>query len=218
LTFLDDTLRGIIERFEDEYPETRIVPPSPKEPASLPSSLESSADFGHLSSAAESMAGSAGTPSTIDFSALSNDSEDEEHDIAGRMGLGSRKNSDVSLANRALALEEGRIQRLGHKVRRDLIESSSPCGDKPLDPSAWTEGSRMSEMINRMTETSGPELREILESSGWDGVLENLGANMEELKQLQMKDPVGWEQFKESQIKAFANKKIGQPAEGSAVE
>lgn len=214
LSFLDDTLRGIIERFEDEYPETRLSPPSPSAPASLPSSLESSADFGSLASAQESMANSAGPPS-LDMSAPSLDSEDEDRRTPPRMG--SRKNSDVSLAGRALALEEGRIHRLGQKVRQDLIETSSPSGDKLMDSSAWAEGSRMDEMVKKMTETSGPELREILERSGWEGVMENLGANLEELKQLQMKDPVGWEQFKESQLKAFANKRIGLPAE-SAVE
>lgn len=218
LSFLDDTLRGMIERFEDEYPETRLSPastPSATEEstASLPSSLESSANFGPLASAPISMgANPLTTPASTDTSALSLDSDEEGFTGFPRpaTGLGSRKNSDVSLASRALALEEGRIHRLGQQVRRDMIETSSASNDKPLDPSAWAEGSRMSEMVKCMTETSGPELQEILERSGWEGVLENLGANMEELKQLQMVDPIGWEQFKESQLKAFANKKIGQ--------
>jgi len=150
----------------------------------------------------------------MDMSAISLESDDE--DLPTRIGIGSRKNSDVNLASRALALEEGRIHRLGHKVRQDIIETTSPNDDRPLDPSAWAEGSRMSEMVNRMADTSGPELRVMLEKSGWEGVLENLGANMQELKQLQMKDPVGWEQFKESQLIAFANKKIGGGSEAGA--
>lgn len=214
---MDDTLRGIIERFEDEYPETRITGTSSGEAESLASSAESSTESGHLTPTAGGLAGSVETLSPLDMSALTLESEDEEVQLSSRMGMGSRKNSDVSLANRALALEEGRIHKIGQKVRRDLLGTTS-AADRPLDASAWAEGSRMSEMVHKMTETSGPELRIILEKSGWEGVLENLGANMEELKQLQMQDPVGWEQFKESQLKSFANRSIGLPMEGSAVE
>lgn len=222
LAFLDDTLGGIIERFEDEYPETRMAAPSPHQLASQPSSLESSTNFGPLDTPPDgaSIVESPGVPTLrVDVSGLSLDSEDEDTNrTPPRIGIGSRKNSDVSLASRALSKEEGRIHRIGQKVRQDLLETTSPRGDQPLDPGLWAEGSRMSEMTNKMTETSGPELRAMLEKSGWEGVLGNLGANLEELKQLQMRDPVGWEQFKESQLKAFANKKIGLQGDGAVVE
>ena len=65
----------------------------------------------------------------------------------------------------------------------------------------WSEA-----YASRMADISGPELRVIVEKDGWEGVMEKMGANLEELQQLQMKDPVGWEQFKESQLAARANR------------
>ncbi|KAL1297304.1 hypothetical protein AAFC00_004856 [Neodothiora populina] len=237
LMFLDDTLKGIIQRFEDEYPETRITPPGSLllrqndlllEAPSLSSSVESStANFAPLSITPDNESSSDSVSTTTPLSAVNEslmtthpfyDSDDEMNRPTSRLGgaaaanlPSSRKNSDVSLASRALSLEEGRIHRIGQKVRQDLVTKSSSLSTpaKPLDASAWAEGSRMSEMINTMTETSGPELREILERGGWEEVMERLGANLEEIRQLQMKDPVGWEQFKESQIKALKNREIG---------
>lgn len=228
----------MIERFEDEYPETRLVPPSPPQPVSISSSLDSTADFGPLSSTAGSIdSGNSAsltntTLASADFPAL--DSEDDDQPFstsatgtaiaAAQPAIpgntpNSRKNSDVSLASRALGLEEGRIHRLGHQVRQDMITKTSSHNNNRQDDAtlmssldaddAWAEGSRLSEMTKKMVNLSGPELRAILERSGWEGVMESLGANLEELKLLQMKDPVGWEQFRESQLKAFANKKIG---------
>ena len=151
------------------------------------------------------MASSATTFGT-ETSAIESDlDEDEIH--AGGSGPMRRKASDVSLASRALAIEEGRIHRLGHKVRQDLIDV--PVAVQPLESDAhaeWAPGSHMAEIASRMADLSGPELKVMVDQGGWEGVMEKMGANLEELQQLQMKDPQGWEQFKESQLTARANR------------
>lgn len=202
LLFLDQTLSGMIERFEDEFPETRLhlgIPPH-QPPTSLSSSLESQ-ESGPLST--DFLTSSATTFGT-EASAPESDLDDEVH-IGPDM---NRKASDVSLASRALSREEGRIHRLGHKVRQDLIDVPGPAAPVP-DSEVHAEfqpGSHMADLASRMADISGPELRVIVEKDGWEGVMEKMGANLEELQQLQMKDPVGWEQFKESQLAARANR------------
>ncbi|CAD0010305.1 unnamed protein product [Aureobasidium pullulans] len=204
LLFLDQTLSGMIERFEDEFPETRLhldIPPH-QQNLSLSSSLEST-ESGPLSN--EFMASSATTFGT-ETSALESDVDlDEDLHVGGSM---RRKASDVSLASRALSIEEGRIHRLGHKVRQDIIDVPVAVQTSGSDASGeWAPGSHMAEIASKLADISGPELRVLVDQEGgWEGVMEKMGANLEELQQLQMKDPQGWEQFKESQLKARANR------------
>ncbi|KAI4720047.1 RNI-like protein [Aureobasidium sp. EXF-10727] len=204
LLFLDQTLSGMIERFEDEFPETRLHLDlqAHQQSFSLSSSLEST-ESGPLSN--DFMASSATTFGT-ETSAIESDQDEELH--VGGGGSMRRKASDVSLASRALAIEEGRIHRLGHKVRQDIIDV--PIGVQTSEPDAhteWAPGSHMAEIASKLGDISGPELRVMLDQKGgWEGVMEKMGANLEELQQLQMKDPQGWEQFKESQLKARANR------------
>ncbi|KAI4741617.1 RNI-like protein [Aureobasidium sp. EXF-12298] len=204
LLFLDQTLSGMIERFEDEFPETRLhldIPPH-QQNFSLSSSLESM-ESGPLSN--DFMASSATTFGT-ETSAIESDLDEDEIHASGS-GSMRRKASDVSLASRALAIEEGRIHRLGHKVRQDLIDVPVAVQTSESDAHAeWAPGSHMAEIASKMADLSGPELRVMVAHGGWEGVMEKMGANLEELQQLQMKDPQGWEQFKESQLITRANR------------
>jgi hypothetical protein len=204
LLFLDQTLSGMIERFEDEFPETRLhldIPPH-QQNFSLSSSLESM-ESGPLPN--DFMASSATTFGT-ETSAIESDLDEDEIHASGS-GSMRRKASDVSLASRALAIEEGRIHRLGHKVRQDLIDVPVAVQTSESDAHAeWAPGSHMAEIASKMADLSGPELRVMVAHGGWEGVMEKMGANLEELQQLQMKDPQGWEQFKESQLITRANR------------
>jgi hypothetical protein len=204
LLFLDQTLSGMIERFEDEFPETRIQHAlSHAQDISLSSSIEST-ESGPLSG--DFMASSS-TKFGTDTSALAESDGDEELNV----GSMRRRTSDVSLASRALAIEEGRIHRFGHRVRQDIIDvPSSPVGDDDAGSDVheeWAPGSHMADIASKLADMSGPELRVLVDQEGgWDGVMAKMGANVEELRQLQMKDPLGWEQFKESQLMARANR------------
>ena len=201
LLFLDQTLAGMIQRFEDEYPETRLFPPSPKQSASVASSQE-------YSTFSDTTAATSITPYQNEASLLQ-DSDDDEFHTALRP---SRRNSDVNLANRALAQEEGRIHRLGITIRRDIMNASP--GDSPSrrvsiapDGSATDQGtdSHISELTRRLWDLPGLEAKQLVERAGWDGVMEKVHANMDDLRLMHESDPVEWEQFRESQMKALAN-------------
>lgn len=115
LQFLDQTLEGMIKRFEDEYPETRLPEPtcSPDLAESQPSPTSS---VEHATAGDESSA-------LPDASAQSDDEE-----VAIRPLL-SHKSSSVSLiARRALAEEEGRVHRFGQQFRRDILKPEAAGG------------------------------------------------------------------------------------------
>lgn len=137
----------------------------------------------------------------------------------------SRHNSDVNLASRALALEEGRIHRIGQGIRRDLVNAPDPADSRanampnasgaPATIASYVNDPHLQDLARKLENISGPELNTILDSGGWTEVMQKVGANMAELRQLQDLDPTGWEQFKESQMKARMN--VGWRG-GAAVE
>jgi hypothetical protein len=190
LLFLDQTLQSMIERFEEEYPETRErpMPGSPRIPASTASSMTENSDLKTDLSI---------TTSATELTAAN--ISDDEDDAAIHPAALKRKGSEVSLAGRALSLEEGRLHRLGQEMRRDLIDS-------PTTASA-PESERIKALGDKLEAISGSELKSIVEHEGWESVLQKVGGNFEELKALQESDPSGWEQFRESQLKARINNK-----------
>jgi len=89
LLFLDQTLQGMIQRFEDEYPETRLQ----------------HADAASTHSSAQSTSPPNSSVPTISTNLTENGTPESDDDEP--KALRSRHNSDVSLASRALSLEEG---------------------------------------------------------------------------------------------------------------
>ncbi|OBT83623.1 hypothetical protein VE02_07509 [Pseudogymnoascus sp. 03VT05] len=108
LLFLDQTLSRMITRFENEYPDTRLLP-SPPLTTALPTTF-------HTPSAPAPASAPAGDYAHPDETALSDDDIDAvpEEGRTSRPIL-SRHNSDVSLASKALSQEEGRMLRFGAK-------------------------------------------------------------------------------------------------------
>jgi hypothetical protein len=102
----------MIQRFEDEYPETRL-------PAE-------SDELSHVRSS-DSSRSSVSTPSadrsnrTLSSTAPDVGSDKEDDDDDGVDLKRKRHASEVSLAAKALTMEEGRVHRIGQKVKRDLI-------------------------------------------------------------------------------------------------
>ncbi|SMQ45771.1 unnamed protein product [Zymoseptoria tritici ST99CH_3D7] len=190
LVFLDQTLQSMIQRFEEEYPETRVAPPSPKRLSQASYDTEPVAPLSIMTQSTEP--------------AQKSDDEDELDD--GVKPAFSRHNSDVSLASRALAIEEGHLHRLGQRMRRSVVDS--PLAIAADDDSlAWKaqEEARLESVKMRIESITGPELKQLVEQDGWDVVLEKLGANMNDLRALQEQDPNSWEEFKEAQLKAKMN-------------
>jgi hypothetical protein len=198
LLFLDQTLQGMIQRFEDEYPETRLPA---TDAASSHSSIPSTSP----------PASSVPTISTNNTDVFGSPESDEDEPKA----LRSRHNSDVSLASRALSLEEGRLHRLGHRVRTELINASRPSSSHSdqANVSGTMDEHDLPEHLVALREKflnySGEEIRQMTESVGWEKAFDHLVDNAEQLRQLREEDPEEFEKFRLTQIAALKNRNPG---------
>ncbi|ORY14449.1 hypothetical protein BCR34DRAFT_479496 [Clohesyomyces aquaticus] len=206
LLFLDQTLQGMIQRFEDEYPETRLQPTT---------------DSGSVHSSTPSTSPPASTVPTLSTSITENAApESDEDDGDGPKALRSRHNSDVSLASRALSLEEGRLHRLGHRVRTEILNASRPSSShstaefdhalSQANVSGTLDDHRLPEHVLALREKyqglTGEELRVMTEKKGWEKAFDDIMINAEELRVLEREDPEGFKKFREAQIAALKNR------------
>jgi hypothetical protein len=201
LLFLDQTLQSIIARFEEEYPETRLSPPSPEQDLSARSSVTSSFN----------LAPSVNTPAT-DISASLTDEEDimsGEEDSGIRPRPAARQNSDVNIQSRAQTMEEGRLHRMGQAMRREVIDSPAKWefhpSDVPWKQAEEAEAERFKRFGEKVENLSGVDLKKLITEEGWESAMENLGGTYVDLRLLQEQDPEAWELFKEAQEKARLN-------------
>ncbi|KAL6921810.1 hypothetical protein FSST1_005836 [Fusarium sambucinum] len=197
LIFLDDTLQGIIKRFEDEYPDTREDATPPRRPRAGTKGIEE-------------------LPTTLpldDSATALSDNEDEGEIHAGKPL--SRSNSMAKI----LVEEEGRILRAGHRFRAgffkqeqiDLLSTIDDIGSDPMHVGMLTE----------MAEDIGGELLELVKTKG------AVRAFKEDrdvaLKCMAESDPEHWERFVDAQNKSRANISIppaakqGEAADESAI-
>ncbi|SPN99547.1 related to GIP3 Glc7-interacting protein whose overexpression relocalizes Glc7p from the nucleus [Cephalotrichum gorgonifer] len=212
LSFLDQTLSGIIKRFEDEFPETR-------EPdISLLEELQADDDGGkeEEKEGAEEEEKQGGKEGDAE-----KDKESEGED--GAVGLRIRPvsvQSSSSLHNitRSLDSEEGKSLRLGHHFRTSIVHSPekyaevllASVDDVESDPQLMQV---LSEMIKDMND---PELERLVKEKGPARVFrEDRARVVEGLREM---DPDHWEVFKESQVMARENVLVGREEKRSAVE
>jgi len=186
----------MIQRFEDEYPETRLQPSdNASAHSSVPSSSPPAALVPNLGS------------SIPDLNSLESD-EDEP------MTIRSRHNSDVSLASRHMSLEEGRLHRFGHRVRTGLLNPSRPTSSQDDTHPAFLSGSMddhgLPEHLKGLREYfshySGEEMRRMIEGKGWEQAFDSVVQNAKELKNLEKEDPAAFKVFRESQIASLKNR------------
>ncbi|OWO99448.1 hypothetical protein B2J93_3889 [Marssonina coronariae] len=199
LLFLDQTLEGMIKRFEDEYPETRLPSSvaSPPIPDLVPGLTSATPSIGRAS-------GPEADPEA-DLPEPSQASDDENPLIRPML---SRRNSDVSIASRALAQEEGRMHRFGQQFRRDILKPET--GDKQNGTSGLGEPPRHPQLLRAVVEgLGGEEIRSQIVERGDQAVLEQLRDEASVLKhRLMEQDPEAWETFRESQEAALRNQKL----------
>lgn len=216
LLFLDQTLQSMIQRFEEEYPETRLASPSSAEPASVASSLT------------EQPSVLTATTQPTEPSTTATVSDEEEMFDADEYGpnsapITSRRTSDGAVAGQIASsrdqnLEEGRLHRLGQRLRRDIIDSPQQQGPSTLPTSSSSssahqqqkqhsaaDAQRLKELSERLENVEGAEWRAMVAEQGWDETLRRFGASYEDLRSLQEQDPESWELFKDSQMKARLN-------------
>ena len=205
---LDGTLQRMIQRFEDEYPETKVSqmlsPPTNGE-SKLGSSF---ADASVLSVSAESSQLSK-IPSLDDYP--DETSMEPKDPYAIKL---SRTSSNTSLAAKALQNEEGRMHRFGQTLRRDILKPTGvddyQHGTSVNDP---PESDALAALRAKFDGVPGEEILRKVELDGPDSVIREIGINAEELRALQMEDPEAFEAFKKSQLAAQINAGMLSPSE-----
>ncbi|WYZ41905.1 hypothetical protein EsH8_V_000800 [Colletotrichum jinshuiense] len=204
LMFLDVTLANIIKRFEDEFPDTRV------------STDEASENT--LPSQSDKLGTSLSSTEDPDHNSIPSDPEDEI-DLQVRPGL-PRTNSTLSHTSKALAEEEGRMLRAGHKIRSGIIKPEyygllSGVLEVGLDP-------KHTAMLHQMIEEIGdPGLVQKVEQKG---IMHVFNEDRDQIREgLRALDPMHWDRFVESQEKARGNVESSmapsaKPADENAIE
>lgn len=204
LMFLDVTLANIIKRFEDEFPETRVSTDEASE-TTLPSQ-------------SDQLGTSLSSTEDPDQHSIPSDAEDETG-LSVRPGL-PRTNSTLSHTSKALAEEEGRMHRAGHKIRSGIIKPEyygllSGVLEVGLDPK---HTAMLHQMIEEIDE---PDLTRKVEQKG---IMRVFNEDRDQVREgLRALDPMHWDRFVESQEKARGNVKAGmtspaKPVDENAIE
>jgi hypothetical protein len=201
----------MIQRFEDEFPDARIQPTT---------------DSASVHSSAASTSPPASTFPNMSTSVTENgNQESDEDEQDGSKPLLYRHNSDVSIASRALSLEEGRLHRLGHRVRTEILNASRPSSShsasgttldnahmdmSQANNSGTLDDHQLPAHIQALREKylaySGEEIRNMTEEVGWEKAFGEIMENAEELRVLEREDPEGFRRFRESQLAALRNR------------
>ena len=203
---LDSTLERIIQRFEEEYPETKLpaLPSSP--PLENVTSLGSSFADASILSASEGSNQLSKIASADEYlDETPNDGNDPDGHRLARTG------SNASLAAKALHDEEGRMHRFGQSLRRDILKPTGTDdfshGTSVNDP---PESEHLIALRSKLENLTGEDIRSQVEAKGADSVVKEIGITLEELRALQRADPEEFQAFKESQLAAQMNTEIGR--------
>ena len=200
LIFLDNTLRRMIQRFEDEYPECRIearVPPAGTDETSIGSSEDPS----HIGQYfVDTNPKSESETTATDAASMT----DDENDATIRPI--SRHNSDVSLFSRHLANEEGRMHRFGQQIRREVFR---PEDVNPVENSSDKESEvqRLQALRLRLEAIDGEQMKDRVFPIGYHAALAGEGITADELRLLERQDPETFEKLREAQMTAQLNVK-----------
>lgn len=203
LQFLDFTLHRMIQRFEDEYPETRITQqPTVPETSSPNSGDDGSSQLGGAPGSQTQHNGAHGDNETaID--------DDDTDNYALRL---SRSSSMTSLHARAMTSEEGHVHRLGQGLRRDFLGPSiNPAddGDEDGDDEDNLSGfdysyiNALRDKLDRLHEEQ--EQEEERSSRLADKTFQELGSTVDDLWTTRKQDSETFEKFRQSQIAAQIN-------------
>ncbi|KAL9103034.1 MAG: hypothetical protein Q9163_001893 [Psora crenata] len=172
LQFLDSTLERMIQRFEDEYPETRLSPP-PLSTNDTMSDNTCSLNNSTIFTAARS-----------DLRVPPSSHEVFEDDPSTttpliRPASLSHRSSSPSLASRQ-AQEEGRMHRFGQRLRRDIFR---PETEDHAHGTTGTEeeAAHIRDLRRRLELLEGPQIQEEVSRLGPEAVIAAIGASAEEL-------------------------------------
>ncbi|KAK0708772.1 hypothetical protein B0T21DRAFT_416167 [Apiosordaria backusii] len=235
LMFLDNTLHGIIKRFEDEFPDTRLstaddsgIDTNSTTAANDKADAASLSSLDNVSGKSPSLASGPTPllPTDADLSAsytaaIISDAEDDplSRTRESRKAL-SRSNSIISLSSKALADEEARVLRAGHKFRAGIVALrpehynaallSSGVEEVGADPN---HARLLHELLDEMGDA---DLKKQAEERGVVQVFQERRQDI--LKRLREADPQHWDSFVESQVMARKNVGLPGPEENKAKE
>ncbi|KXG49062.1 Leucine-rich repeat, ribonuclease inhibitor subtype [Penicillium griseofulvum] len=199
LQFLDMTLARMIQRFEDEYPETRIIPQLPPAvPVPDTISQHSGDDDGN---------GSITAGGNLNSSQLDETGGDEEDTDQYAVRL-SRTSSMTSLHSRAMTSQEGHIHRIGQNLRRDFLKPSLVPGDGDEDFDYDDDKSRIAALRQKLDLLHDEQSLCQFDDFDADMAFNHLGTTVDDLYDSQKQDAEGFERFKQSQIAAQINSGI----------
>jgi Ran GTPase-activating protein (RanGAP) involved in mRNA processing and transport len=197
LLFLDQTLEGMIKRFEDEFPETRL--PSTITSPPIPDAADASPSEGSISASLDAHCSDI-EPALVE--AHASDDEDLLRPVL------SRHNSDVSLASKALSQEEGRMHRFGQQFRRDILKPEQEDHEHGTTGKE-TEAAHLQVLRAMVEGMGGEEIKKKIENHGQDAIIQELSKEASLLKeQLREADPEGWDKFVEAQEAALRNSSV----------
>ncbi|KAL6715445.1 Microtubules assembly and stabilization protein [Lecanora helva] len=191
LKWLDTTLEGMIQRFEDEFPETRLSKPS----NDFKISTTPTGTF--------SMDRRPPPEPTLAAPELLSPEPEDDSDSAPiiRPESLSRRPSTPSLASRQ-AQEEGRMHRFGQRMKREVLRPETE--DFAHGTSGTeSEAEYLQDLRRRLESFEGSEIQAAVENLGPDGMFDAVGASEKDLKEWQKRDPKGYERLMEARADAL---------------
>ncbi|KAF9252084.1 hypothetical protein DTO006G1_2831 [Penicillium roqueforti] len=199
LQFLDVTLHKMIQRFEDEYPETRIVPQLPPT-VTVPDTISqhSGDDDGSSSFFASG---------NLNSSQLEENCFDEE-DTDQYAVRHSRTSSVTSLHSRAMTSQEGHIHRIGQNLRRDFLNPSLVPGEDDEPFEYEDDSSHIAALRQKLDILHDEQSLSEFDDFDADVAFNHLGTTVDELYAAQQQDTEAFERFKQAQIAAQINSGI----------
>lgn len=205
LQFLDYTLQKMIQRFEDEYPETRLPAQSASSVVHPGTGSQHSGEDANVPSAASNL-----NSSMIDNENAIDDEETDQYAIHI-----SRTSSMTSLHSRAMTSEEGQVHRLGQNLRRDFL--NPPEGKAEGDED---DDSRLIALREKLECLHEQQSESQFDSVDAEQAFEKLGNTVDELWAAQRQDAESFERFKQSQIAAQINSglrpEVSMPNDGTS--
>ena len=189
IAYLDTTLRGIIQRFEDEYPETRGEPTTTTPNTDNDENLDNTSVYST-------------SPPRDDLSPPPAQPVPDPNLSEGLRPSSARSQSALSETARAHVREEARVHRAGHRFRASIVRPehvdllSESMDDVSRNPTHVR-------LLHEMLEDLGPEVAALV---GRKGVVRTITEDRPVvLERIREADPVNWRLFIESQEKARAN-------------
>jgi hypothetical protein len=196
----------MIQRFEDEYPETKIPPlpfgedlSNPTNDTSISHTSSSLANDSILSASATDTNSLSLIPSGEEY--LSAEGEDshsldkENHDPSSLALRLSRTSSNTSLASKALTTEEGRMHKFGQGLRREVLKPTGMTDHLHGVDKEDVEPEHLAKLRERLEEFQGEEIRQRVLRDGAEKVIRDIGTERGVLEEMRKRDPEGWERM-----------------------